>query len=427
MLIGNPATEVPDTVHFLLDTDNDPSTGYAIRGIGADYRIRILGHGGEVLSRQLLRYSASEEEGQTNWSAWAADGNPRADVSAEMLETQVALKTLESDGGNVAILAHTHSYDGHSDFSDHIISNQKGVLAVGQSWSPDAEIMSGANNAILSMNALALGNRMSLTSLTIHLTGDALPSEIIRLRLLAGSEEIGEINDIQSDVLTFELDAFEIDEDQTVFFTVDATLQSTSGNTLGAKVSYSSDFDLESGVASLSTTYPEGSMNYIAKADTDNVEIDGGFSDWPSVNSDQTNETVDNENIDIESFSALRVPRAFPVVDAFFFVNLAGRMAGGSLVPYKSPGPIKQLTPVKDSDRDTAPDSIDSSPFDFNNDGILDVDTNFDYDGDSITDYPQGPDLYLETTLPSEFPPPYANKQVMLYIVEIERGAVDTV
>ncbi len=416
MLIGNPATDVPDTVHFLLDSDNDPSTGYAIRGIGSDYLIRILGHGGEVLSRQLLRYSASDEEGQTNWSAWAADGNPKADVSEDMLETQVALKTLKTDGDNVAILAHTHSYDGYSDFSDYIISNQKGVLAVDQSWSADAEIMSGADNAILSMNAHALGSRMHLRSLTIHLTGDALPSDINRLRLLADSEEIGEINDVQSDVLTFEVNDFEINENQNVFFTVEASLQSTSGNTLGARISYASDFDLGSGVASLSTTYPEGLMNYIAKADTANVEIDGGFSDWPSVINDQTNETVDNENIDIESFSARRVLRSFPVVDAFFFVNLAGRMAGGSLVPYKSPGPLRQLAPIQDSDRDTVPDSIDDFPFDFNNDNILDADTDFDFDGDTIVDYPYGPDLYLETTLPSGLPPPYANKTVIVYI-----------
>ncbi len=417
-LWGSPITGVPDTIHFLLDVDNDASTGYLIEGTGSDYLVQVFGYGGNVLSSKLYGFKPNADH--TNWSAWDVKDKLRASASQNMLETQVSLKSIGKIDGRAAILIHAQSFDGYSDFSDNIISDQTGVLVVDQIWNSEAEELSGSNNVILTINARALARRIEMNSLTIHLTGNAAPTEISRLRLLVSGAEVASINSPKSKTLTFTFGTIEIDEEETKELSIDANVGSPTGNTIGAKVSYSSDFGLLSGVASLSTTFPEGSMNYVGPADRDNIKVDGGFLDWVDLEVDQSdvNDTVESANTNIAEFATKRVKRALPSIkeDAFFYVEVAGNMAGGSLVPYKSPGPIKEYVHIVDSDRDTAPDSLDEFPYDFNNDGVPDADTNSDYDADGTQDYPTGSDLFLETVLPSSFPLPYGGRIVKIYI-----------
>jgi tetratricopeptide (TPR) repeat protein len=414
-LSGNPTTEIPDTVHFLLDVDSYPYTGYSVRGIGADYMIRVMGHGGAAIRSQLFRFALGAE--QSNWSAWDATGHPQAAASTNMLETQIPYKSLIGLGEKVSILVHTSSHDGYSDFATNIISDQKGVLVVGQFWTNQADELGLTGNTLLTMRARALGAKMRLNSLTVNLTGDASPTEIERIRVLVSDAEVSAINSPTTDTLTFTFNGITVSEDDTVVIVIDATLKTQSGNTLGAKVSRSDDFELSSGVASLEETYPEGFMDYIGPADTSQIKIDGGFSDWNGAEIDQDNVTVSNPNIDVSQFATKTVQRPFPSsrIDAHFYVNVAGRIAGGSLVPYASPGPLKQMIYVRDSDRDSVPDSLDIFPFDFNNDEVLDVLTDSDVDGDQIQDYPVGSDYYLETTIPSGWPSPYGGREVRVY------------
>ncbi|MFQ6059988.1 MAG: hypothetical protein ACE5KV_01665 [Thermoplasmata archaeon] len=414
-LWGNPSTRVPDTFNVLLDVDNDDSTGYLIRGMGADYLIQILGYRGEVNRAQLYKYVS--ESDQRNWSAWQRKANLRAAADTSMLETQVSMKMFGRESDRIAILFHAHGYDEYYDFSDSLISNQRGVLTVDQLWNDQSRVISGANNEILRLNVRALGRSMQLESLTIHLMGDADPlTEVGRLRLLANGEFVTSIESPASKLETFEFKPIRIDEGQTILLTIDADVGQPTGNTLAARVTSSSDFGLREGIASLQRTIPSGSMNYIGEV-PDGVEVDGAFLDWPDPNIDAIGENLTslNPNIDIVAFASKRVEAPLRT-DAYFFINVAGAIAGGSLVPYESPGPIKEYIYFPDSDRDTVPDHLDPFPNDFNNDGIEDQNTNYDVDNDFEQDYPHGPDCRIESTLPISFPPPYGGANVSVYI-----------
>jgi len=74
--------------------------------------------------------------------------------------------------------------------------------------------------------------------------------------------------------------------------------------------------------------------------------------------------------------------------------------------------PPQNSTSLADTDRDGVPDTADPMPYDFNNDGTPDAQTNCDVDGDGIIDYgcPGGTDYWLNTTIPSTFPAPYAGR-----------------
>src|SRR5439155_25354738 len=106
-----------------------------------------------------------------------------------------------------------------------------------------------------------------------------------------------------------------------------------------------------------------------------------------------------------------------------FMVQTVGTVLNGTLVPQTNKAYSGNASAPPDTDRDGVPDSVDPMPYDFNNDGILDAQTNCDVDGDGITDYgcPGGTDYWLNTTIPSTFPAPYAGRTVSVYIGPVQR------
>ena len=99
-------------------------------------------------------------------------------------------------------------------------------------------------------------------------------------------------------------------------------------------------------------------------------------------------------------------------------VQTVGTVLNGTLVPQANKAYSGNASAPPDTDRDGVPDSVDPMPYDFNNDGIPDVQTNCDVDGDGITDYGclGGTDYWLNTTIPNTFPAPYAGRSVSVYI-----------
>jgi len=141
-------------------------------------------------------------------------------------------------------------------------------------------------------------------------------------------------------------------------------------------------------------------------------KVDGAFGEWTRFFNDDIGDLssgiVYSPNIDITRYGTYYDSSTNNI---FFYLEVNGMLLGGDCVP------IIKTKPVKDSDRDTIPDSVDPMPNDFNNDGIPDSQTPYDVDGDGIKDYPLGNDMWLNTTIPND--PSfgqYAGKNVSVYI-----------
>ena len=132
------------------------------------------------------------------------------------------------------------------------------------------------------------------------------------------------------------------------------------------------------------------------------IIIDGAFGDWKDRMMDSVLDVKD-ANIDLVNYSYT------PNLEKVYF-EVRGEFMGGDDVPI-----VRKWMP-KDSDRDGVPDKYDPYPHDFNNDGVPDKDSNGDVDGDGYIDYPAGNDTWLNTTIPYDFPSPYAGKHVSVYI-----------
>jgi len=115
-----------------------------------------------------------------------------------------------------------------------------------------------------------------------------------------------------------------------------------------------------------------------------------------------------NENVDIAE-TGLNVTSDFA-----FYMKVFGQVLGGEDLPNLASRPIPSA--FTDSDLDTVPDAVDLFPLDFNNDGILDDLTNHDVDNDGVMEYPGGADYWINTTIPANFPSPYAGRIVSRYV-----------
>jgi uncharacterized repeat protein (TIGR01451 family) len=150
------------------------------------------------------------------------------------------------------------------------------------------------------------------------------------------------------------------------------------------------------------------------------MAVDGAFGDWRRFNgildriNDQSpsNQTIVNANADLTE------ARAALDGDLFVYLSVSGRMLGGSAMPLMRHRPEGIApVPLPDSDRDSVPDYLDPLPEDFDNDGVNDTMANQDKDGDGILDYGSGgADYWLNTTIPANWPPEYAGKNVTIYI-----------
>jgi len=130
------------------------------------------------------------------------------------------------------------------------------------------------------------------------------------------------------------------------------------------------------------------------------VKIDGAFGDWGVIIGDGDDGFLD-KSADISGYSYVGEESK-----SFYYLRFFSQTLLGNPVA---------ISPV-DTDRDTVPDYIDPMPNDFNNDGISDSSTDHDVDGDGIKDYPYGNDMWLNTTLPSNFPDGYAGKKVSVHL-----------
>jgi len=187
-----------------------------------------------------------------------------------------------------------------------------------------------------------------------------------------------------------------------------------NSNVQNAQLKISAEYNAEPGTvlslkayvqaSNIAVSYINETANVYLFSAPKKVHIDGAFGDWKNISYDAYDSpAVYDQNVNLTSYA-----HTSKFDKVYFAVN--GEFMGGTDVP------IARAWAPKDSDHDTVPDKYDKYPHDFNNDGIPDSETNHDVDGDGYKDYPYGNDTWLNTTIPADYPKPYAGRHVSVYI-----------
>ncbi|MEE9116572.1 MAG: hypothetical protein V3U09_06720, partial [Thermoplasmata archaeon] len=416
MLGGNTLSEIGDAVHILIDSDRDYATGYQMRGLGVDQLVEINGVGGEIRSSSLQEFPVFEDH--NNWNGWTNPRKVQSAASASELEVRINREDIDAGLESPLILFHALSSAGDRDYADYILSGSTGILSVLQQSAMVSETIQGMNQNLLNIELSAINGQVTLSSIDVEVKGSIQSSEISSLKLVDSQNQLLDQVIFFANPVTFGFDPLVIEDSSSLSLVVRADIAGGDGKTIGAEIPSSSSFGIEDAAATLTYVSSQHDLAYVSSV-PQQVTIDGGFVDWANcTNLDETGEasTQGDSNIDIGCFD-----NSVSQGRLFTYFDVAGKILAGTDIPRRSPT-IRQLVPsMQDRDRDTVPDQYDTYPNDFNNDGTPDLQTLSDFDGDGSGDYPYGLDYWLNTTIPSGFPAPYADRNVSRYIGPIQK------
>lgn len=412
---GGASPGTMDTVRIFVDVDGTTSTGYRIDGLGADRLIEIAGYGGIVRQSTLWEFDANRDP--LDWSGWIKGTATPAASSGSEVEAEAEWLPAASSRPFAATV-HTMSWDGQTDAGDFPIGPTGGSLSI-VTVSQVPDVIVGSDVPLLRITLTGYGEPTTLESLTVEIMGTAPPAQALSLRLMQGGSVLDEVVPLARDV-TFTFPPIEIGGGSVATLSVVGDFSATSGDTLGIRLPTIHPFGTGAPAAQLRDSPGSRTVGYVGTVPPAH-RVDGGFLEWTTLQTDATGDVIPrgNPNVDIAHSAALSAGGT-----TYLYADVTGRILRGTAVPEApKPAPVQGPPAPADTDRDTVPDSMDPMPLDFNNDGIPDANTNGDYDGDGIVDYgfPGGTDLWLNTTIPDNFPAPYAGRFVSVYIGPTDR------
>src|SRR3989449_532405 len=407
---GGPSPGTMDTVRIFVDIDASAATGYRIDGLGADRMIDVSGHNATVLSSTLWEFDSNRN--QQDWSGWIKGTATPAAASGSRIETEA--QWLAGPSASIPVIAtvHTVSWDAQTDTGDFPLSPGLGILsAVADPQAPD--VIAGNSVTLLRLVLVARSQSVTLNSVHVEIAGTAPANASSLLQLTDGTNVLAQVAPTSRDV-TFSFAPRQLAVGGSTTLTVVGDFASTTGETFGVRLPAVHPFGLGATVVSLRENPGARMLGYLGFVPS-TPRVDGAFDEWTALSPDTTNDVGprSNPNIDLGRYGAQRNGTS-----TFLYTDVTGRLFLGTPVPaHSQPVPVQSQGPA-DTDRDGVPDAIDPFPFDFNNDGIPDAQANGDYDGDGIVDYgfPGGTDYWLNTTIPSTFPAPYAGRSVSVYV-----------
>jgi KaiC/GvpD/RAD55 family RecA-like ATPase len=410
-LMGGGSPGTMDTVRIFVDIDASASTGYRIDGLGADRLIEVSGHDGAVLSSTLWEFDSNRN--QQDWNGWIKGTATPAAASGSRIEAEA--EWLAGVPASVPIVAtvHTTAWDAQTDRGDFPLSPGIGTLSiVSDPQLPD--VLAGSSVSLLRLTLTAHGQPVTISSVQVEIAGTAPANSVTSLAMTDGVTTLSQVVPTSRNVL-FSFAPIQIAVDVPTSLSVVGDFASTTGQTFGVRLPSDHPFGVGAGVVALRENAGTRTLGYLGFVPSA-PRVDGAFDEWTALSFDPMNDVGPrgNSDIDLGRYGAQR-GGAY----TFLYVDVAGRIFQGTPTP-ENPrqAPPQGSQGPADTDRDGVPDTVDSFPQDFNNDGTSDVQTNGDYDGDGIVDYgfSGGTDFWLNTTIPNTFPAPYAGRPVTLYI-----------
>ncbi|MDG6221236.1 MAG: hypothetical protein QCI38_07290, partial [Candidatus Thermoplasmatota archaeon] len=330
-----------DSFSIFIDSDNNPATGFSIRGMGADRVITIEGSQGDIFSTSVLSYYDPEpgEEG-----GWIRAGKADAKAANGRLEVRSSASGLDLSANSKAFFT-SNSYNGWTDHSDGFVPmSGTYVWAKYQPAAPSTTTEGSNEFGVLTLQSYRGGS--TLLSASFTRIGGATGTSQAALSWPGGSPMPVSIAGGRA---TFSPN-MEIPEDGEITLTLSASpAASDAQRTLGFTMLSKTDITVSSGELSL-THAPAApgrdKLSYVLSAPP-SITIDGAFADWtPYQKSTSTGEASTPFVLDIQTF-ALIVEGGV----AKIYANTGGQMMSGSMStlrvsqPSTAPAPTPSPSP----------------------------------------------------------------------------------
>ena len=284
--------------YLFVDSDNDPTTGYNVSGIGAEYMIEIDGWNNSVQSANLFEYEYSQSD-RLDWNSWTNIGSASAIAVGSQLEAMAVMPVSISSSARFMLLSQNNFEDRSVSYA---VPEKGGLLVVKQG--PGADVSS---SGIVSQTSSSVLMRLQLTCQGVGGTLRSISSGVVDAPLVSPIAGI----------------SLAVGEEKVVDVVVDL-----SGATPGSSVSASVVKSMVDSTFADVEIVGDAVTAYVGVAPS-SIIIDGAFGDWIGRTTNVSDLTpLANPNIDIGAVGAVNDSTA-----SYFYVSVLGEMCGGSFVP----------------------------------------------------------------------------------------------
>ncbi len=302
-------------IYAFVDSDNNPSTGYRINGIGADYLCKIYGEGGKIDAKGSYQYGAAQgSDYGFAWSWQSYDG-----LKVAYKDNRMEMSFLPSDiHKDYRIAFYTSTKGGSSEISSMNIGDSSPSVYVEKSSlaQPVYTSQFGQSVALMKLDITATGGDTALTSISVQSIGVSS----ISLRDTNGKTIATAAGGTSSTIsVNIPIPAW-------------GTTYEIYGQLPANRPANGTLISLNVTGINFSPAAIVHMVGYPVKAylgQPPHIMIDGAFGDWLSVKTDPSDAQL-SPNIDIRAYDAVKNKTT---QDAYFYLKVRGKMMGGALVP----------------------------------------------------------------------------------------------
>jgi tetratricopeptide (TPR) repeat protein len=313
-----------DGFYIFVDRDGRSTTGYSVRGMGADSLITVVGWDSSVAEAYVSHFNNSRSNLDFNGFV------PSTEAKVAFYNNELELSGQVNVGQRTKVAIYARHSGTASDWSD-VSFNAKGpAIEIVQDYDAPSILPRTYDQHVLSLNISSKGSSTAVAGLNFDYIGNATPTYV---RVVEGRDLIG--FSVSKEV-TFN-NPLAIDEiPRSIRVSVDLPSDSDAWS-FGLRLNRTNPFTLFGNATWTINEMQTGSMiSYIVTTPWQ-IVIDGAFDDWywrapihdllcDAYSNDSRN--CKSGDIDIDTVKTASSPTV-----ASFYMSVNGTMLGGSSVP----------------------------------------------------------------------------------------------
>ena len=327
-----------DGFYVFIDIDGDTSTGYAVRGLGADSLVVVIGWNETARLSELYFYD--DRSGGDDYAGFLLSGVPLVGHRGDRMEIGASI-ALDSQSRVAMCSRHTNVSDDWTEVNFGVDGPAIRVTEI----HPMTTVTAGSTDELmLTLKLTPKASSAAITGLRLEALGNASASE------LKAIESYRSLGTGDAGLIEFD-DALVLREGHTTVIDILASFSVEHiSDTYGLRLDRSSGIVADDEVSVTVATSSVGhSVVHIASVSL-GVVIDGAFADWRLMPSEfdwfgdvvsPSNSSLLNSDVDIVATKAVSEHDS-----AFFYMAVDGTMLSGSSIPGEvarwaeiSPGP----------------------------------------------------------------------------------------
>jgi hypothetical protein len=327
-----------DGFYIFIDRDNNPLSGYSVRGLGADALVAVVGWNGSAIISNS--YAFRTDANRLDFSGFEFVSNaPVASYGGEM---EIGSSISLGVNSEIAICAkHTNVTN---DWSDVNFRTKGSALEVVENLNMPSVLPIAPDLRVLTVELSAKGPQAAVQGLKFDFLGNITPTSI---RAVEGQDALG-----ASDQELLRFDTPIVVGEKKRAIDILATLPSSfSEGSFGMQLNSTGALYVDRNVTWVVHSIQTGSKVAYVGSVPSRIVVDGAFGDWAQrmpirdrLNDAYSSKTLDNTSGDVD-ISVVKISSTLDT--ASFYMSVNGTMLGGSSVPasmvrFVSPGPPAQ-------------------------------------------------------------------------------------